>query len=163
MDGELAPKIFDSPENVIEVNEYTSRLLMSEILCSFFNVVHLGNSMIIYDLDYSSDDHESSDIMLALYISTCSCFMLAISLNIRYVIALKWRKAKHYVVGDETILSSGIWKDMIAETMISMIGPHFFLQSLVYRETNTDLGIEVEYRINHILCTVVWFKCYGIL
>lgn len=59
MDGEMAPKIFSSPENVIEVNEYTARLLMAEILCSFFNIVHLGNSMIIYDLDYKTDDHSN--------------------------------------------------------------------------------------------------------
>jgi len=43
--------IFDEKEHPITVNELTLRLLMIELLCSFFNILHLGNSIILYELD----------------------------------------------------------------------------------------------------------------
>lgn len=82
MGRDFCSSIFDDQEQPIAVNEYTLRLLVAEITCSIFNLIHLGNSIIIYELDYNDDGTMEGDVILALYISTCSCFILAIALNI---------------------------------------------------------------------------------
>lgn len=158
--------IFTEWEHPITVNELTLRLLMIELLCSFFNIVHLGNSIILYELDKDQQNQgkiDEGDIQIALYISTIACIFLAVAINIRYVIELKWRKAKHYVITTDNLYSSGTWKIMLIETIISLIGPHFFLDSISIDEYVQRWDVTITYKLNHLLCCVAWAKCYGIM
>ena len=135
-------------------------------MCSFINIICLGNSIIIYELDKENWNNETikeQDVNLALYISSFTCVILAISLNIWYFIELRWKKAKHYVIATETFFTSGTYKYMIIETIISLIGPHFFLKDVVIHEYVKWYDTHITYKLNHILCSAVWLKCYGIV
>ena len=52
---------------------------------------------------------------------------------------------------------------MIAETIISLIGPHFFLANVDIHEYVERYDAHITYKLNHILCSAVWLKCYGII
>ena len=83
-------------EDVTESNAYFTKLKVTEILCCFLTIVHLGNSIVIYELNYNGHDNETQ-----LYISTISIFYLIIMLNIRYYIEFKWMIAKKFISVDE--------------------------------------------------------------
>jgi hypothetical protein len=72
-------------EDVKESNAYFTKLKVTEILCCFLTIVHLVNSIVIYELDY-----KGYEVEMQLYISTFSIFYLIIMLNIRYLIQFKW-------------------------------------------------------------------------
>jgi len=83
-------------EDVTESNAYFTKLKVTEILCCFLTIVHLGNSIVIYELDYKNYDVETP-----LYISTISIFYLIIMLNVRYYIEFKWMVSKKFISCDE--------------------------------------------------------------
>lgn len=90
-------------EDVRESNAYFTKLKVTEILCCFLTIVHLGNSVVIYELDYLNDDGDmDDDIEIQLYISTMSIFILIIMLNVRYVIEFKWMIAKKFIAKYES-------------------------------------------------------------
>lgn len=64
-------------ENIFISNEYGIKLIAAENFQSFLTLLHVGNSIVIYEItsDANSDDMEQ-DIVLQLYISTFSCIFL---------------------------------------------------------------------------------------
>lgn len=83
-------------EDVTKSNAYYAKLKVTEILCWFLTIIHLCNSIVIYELDYKGYDNETN-----LYISTISIFYLIAMLNIRYYIQFKWMIAKKFINVEE--------------------------------------------------------------
>ena len=100
------------------------KLKAIELLNTFFTFMHLGNSIVIYEIDYQNEDGiYEEDILYNLWLSTFSCLCLLITLNYRYVIELRWKKAKTYITKHETLITTGVWKIMVIETILTGIGP----------------------------------------
>lgn len=157
-------KSADSWEDIRESNFYFMKLKGIELYNSFFTMVHLGNSVVIYEIDYINDDGQyDTDILYNLWLSTFTCLSLLITLNYRYVIYLKWNKSKTYITQHETLITTGMWKAMLIETIISAVGPQVFTQSLTYSEYNYDYDVDITYRLNNILCCFVWIKLYAVI
>lgn len=97
-EGMADEKSADSWEDIRESNFYFMKLKGIELYNSFFTMVHLGNSVVIYEIDYINDDGQyDTDILYNLWLSTFTCLSLLITLNYRYVIYLKWNKSKTYI------------------------------------------------------------------
>ncbi|CAI2367595.1 unnamed protein product [Moneuplotes crassus] len=155
-------KEFKSWEDVTKSNAYYAKLKVTEILCCFLTLIHLGNSIVIYELDYKGYDNEAN-----LYISTISIFYLIAMLNVRYYVQFKWMVAKNFINVDEgewaSFWNSNLWKYMIIESIITQIGPQVFLRGYKVNEYNYVYDVTIEYEVNNLLCCFVWIKCYAIL
>ena len=151
-------------EDVRLSNFYFTKLKAWELLWCFLTVVHLANSVVIYELDFNNDSGSlDDDIEIQLWISTVSIFFLIILLNIRYIIQYKWMKAKKYLDSLETFWASNIWKYMIIETIITQIGPQVFLKNFNYVEYNYVYDVTITYKLNSLLWCFVWIKTYAII
>jgi hypothetical protein len=91
------------------------------------------------------------DLILQLYVSTFSCLLLIFMLIIRYVLELKWMKAKKYIHRAETLVTTGMYKDMIVELIITTIGPQIFFKNVEYSEYVYDYNVTVVHPINNLL------------
>ena len=90
----------------------------------FFTFVHLGNSIVVYEISFiNKDGSYDGDILLNLWLSTFTCISLLVTLNYRYCIYLKWAKMKTYLIEAENLYTSGLFKYMIIESLITLIGP----------------------------------------
>lgn len=151
-------------EDITVSNAFFTKLKVAEILCWFLTIIHLGNSIVIYELNYENNDgHLDGDISIQLWISTFSIFYLIVMLNVRYVIQYKWMKAKKYIAKHDTFLSTDLWKYMLIESIITQIGPQIFLQNFQISEYNYTYDITFTYELNNLLWVFVWIKCYAIL
>ncbi|CAI2368307.1 unnamed protein product [Moneuplotes crassus] len=140
-------------ENIFISNEYGIKLLACENFQSFLTLLHVGNSIVIYEITSDSSNHEMDrDIVLQLYISTFSCILLICMLFIRYWLEVKWHKAKN--------LSANIWIPLAVELAITTVGPQVFLKDVTYSEYVYDYDISVTYPVNNLLCCFVWVKLY---
>jgi hypothetical protein len=112
----------------------------------------VGNSIVIYELLYQNDDGRmDQDITLQLYVSTLSCLLLICMLIIRYILELKWLKAKKYIHRAETLVTTGMIKPMIVELIITTVGPQIYLKDVNYSEYSYDYDVTVVYPINSLL------------
>lgn len=139
-------------------------MITCESFQSFLTFLHVGNSIVIYEITYSNEDGKmDEDITLQLYISTLSCLCLIVMLVIRYIIILKWLKSKKYIHKAETMFTTGIYKSMIVELIITTIGPQIFLKEMKYSEYVYTYDVTVVYPVNSLLCCFVWIKLYVII
>ena len=146
-------------ENISESNEYFHKIKAIEILASFWAILQLGNSIIIYEVSYNNTDGKDDGfIQQSLAVSTLTSIGLTVSIVLRHITHLKWKKSKLVALKDETIWSSGYWKLMVVEAFWSMLAPQYFFEGLVYRERNTDYNVTITYEINQILSCFVWVK-----
>jgi len=82
-------------ENISESNEYFHKIRAMEILASFWAILQLGNSIIIYEVSYHNEDGEQDGfIQQSLAVSTLTSMGLTVSIILRHIIHLKWRKSK---------------------------------------------------------------------
>lgn len=72
-------------------------------------------------------------------------------LIIRYYLELKWLKSKKYIHKAETLTTTGMFKPMILELIITTIGPQIFLKNATYNEYVYDYDFTVEYPVNNLL------------
>ena len=119
--------------------------------------------MVIYEISYADDGSMDEDVTIQLYISTFSCLSLIFMLIGRYILMLKWLKSKKYVHNAETLWSTGMYKTMIMELIITTIGPQIFFKNVTYSEYVYTYDITIVYPINSILCSFVWIKLYVII
>lgn len=148
-------------ENISESNEYFNKVKAIEILASFWAILQLGNSIIIYEVSYTNDNGEHDGFILqSLAVSTMTSIGLTISIVLRHMTHLKWKKSKNYCLKDETIWSSGYWKLMVAEAFWSLVAPQYFFEGLSYKEYNASYDVHLDYEVNQIMCCFVWIKCY---
>lgn len=140
-------------EDIRVSNEYRVKLIAWENYQSFLTIMHVGNSIVIYEIT-SDDRHEEfdQDIVLQLYISTFSCLVLIFMLILRYKLEEKWYKAKN--------MSTSIWKPMLVELFLTTMGPQIFLKDVTYSEYVYDYDITVTYPVNNLLWWFVWIKLY---
>ena len=68
---------------------------------------------------------------------------------------------KTYLIEAENLYTSGLYKYMIIESLITVIGPQVFTASLKYSEYNHDNDVTIEYNVNELLCCFVWIKLYA--
>ena len=152
----------DNWEDIRKSNFYFMKLKAIELLNTFFTFMHLGNSIVIYEIDYSNNDGEyDDDIYYNLWLSTFSCLCLLITLNYRYVVYLEWQKTKTYITKHETLITTGIYKNMILETILAAVGPQVFTHNFQYEEYNYDYDLYITYKLNNLLCCFVWIKVYA--
>ena len=80
----------------MESNMWYVKLVSLELLCMFFNMIQLGNSMVIYEVSYEDQfkNEKERHIFIALLISTMNAFALAVVLIIRNWIEYRWSKSK---------------------------------------------------------------------
>jgi hypothetical protein len=124
-----------------------------EILATFWTVLQLGNSIIVYEVSYNNVDGEDDNfIRQSLAVSTLTSLGYSVSIILRHINHLKWKKSKLYCLKDETIWSSGYWKLMVVEIIISLVAPQYFFDGLKVTEYNKDYEVDIEYEINTILC-----------
>lgn len=158
--------IDDGKEDIRESNEYGIKIVTCENFQSFLTVLHVGNSIVIYEITYENDfrgkDMEQ-DITLQLYISTFSCLYLIFMLIIRYNLLLKWYKSKRYIHSAETLVTTGFIWQMLTELVVTTIGPQIFLRNVKYTEHSYDYDVTIEYNLNDLLCCFVWVKLYVIV
>ena len=81
----------------------------------------------------------------------------------RYILMLKWLKSKKYVHNAETLWTTGMFKTMILELILTTIGPQIFLKDVTYTEYVYPYDVTITYPINSILCSFVWIKLYVII
>ena len=69
-------------EDIMESNTWYVKLVSVELLCMFFNMIQLGNSMVIYEVSFEDQfvNKKTRHIMIALIISTINAFALAAAL-----------------------------------------------------------------------------------
>lgn len=140
-------------ENVSDSNEYFQKVKAIEILASFWAFLQLGNSIIIYEVVYNNDDGKHDQfIKQLLAVSTMTSMGLTISIVLRHLTHLKWKRSKLYCLKDETIWSSGYWKLMIIEAFWSAVAPQYFFEGMSIEEYNKDYDMTIKYEINIILC-----------
>ena len=134
-------------------NEYRIKLIACENFQSFLTILHVGNSIVIYELTSSNNNKDmDQDIVLQLYISTFSLIFMIFMLLLRYNLEEKFYKAKN--------LSTEIWTPLFIELIITTIGPQIFLKDVTYSEYVYDYDITVTYPVNNLLCCFVWVKLY---
>ena len=151
-------------ENVSDSNEYFQKIKTIEILVSFWGHLQIGNSIIIYEvLTTNSDGSKDSFVKQSLAILTLTSIGLTISIFLRHIAHLKWKRSKLFWLKDETIWSSGYWKVMVIEAIFATIAPQFFLNNIVISEHIAKYDVIVEYEVNTVLCSFVWMKCYVIV
>lgn len=138
-----------SKEDIRISNEYRVKVIACEKFQSFLTILHVSNSIVIYEFYYNDEEDEADyDLEFQLYISTLSCLLLIFMLVIRYVLMLRWMKSKRYIHRGETLTTSGMVKPMIVELIITTIGPQIFLQHAKYSEYVYDYDYTVVYPIN---------------
>ena len=146
-------------ENISESNEYFHKVRAIEILASFWAILQLGNSIIIYEVSYNNEDGEHDGfIQQSLAVSTLTSMGLTVSIILRHITHLKWKRSKLYTLKGETIWSSGYWKLMLIEAFWSLVAPQYFFEGVEYNETNTDNDVKITYELNQIMCCFVWVK-----
>lgn len=119
---------------------------------SFLTLLHVGNSIVIYEITAdNSDGRMDQDVTLQLYVSTLSCLSLLFFLVARYLLELKWLKAKKYIHKAETLTTTGMIKPMIIELIITTIGPQIFFMDVNYSEYNYDYEVTIVYPVNNLL------------
>ncbi len=59
------------------------------------------------------------------------------------------------------MITTGMWKSMLIESLITAIGPQVFTGGYNYKEYNYDYDITITYKINDLLCCFVWIKLYA--
>jgi len=101
----------DIVESLNESNFYFKKIKVIELCNLFFTCLFLGNSIVIYELDYSNKKGRFDlDVEIQLWILLFNNFSLLVTLNYRYVIFLKWEKSKSYISKYETLYTTGYWK-----------------------------------------------------
>ena len=151
-------------ENVSDSNEYFQKVKTIEILVSFWGLLQIGNSIIIYEvLTTNSDGSKDSFAKQSLVISKLTSIGLTISIFLRHIAHLKRKRSKLFWLKDETIWSSGYWKVMVIEAIFATIASQFFLNNIVISERIAKYDVIVEYEVNIMLCSFVWMKCYVIV
>jgi len=151
-------------ENIRASNEYKNKLIAWENFQSFLTILHVGNSIVIYEITYNNENGKmDGDINLQLYVSTFSCLLLIAMLVIRYLLELKWLKAKKFIHKAETLQTTGMIKPMIFELIITTIGPQIFLKDVEYHEYVYDYDVTIIHPVNNLLCCFVWIKLYVII
>ena len=151
-------------ENVSDSNEYFQKVKTVEILVSFWGMLQIGNSIIICEVLNTIDDGNKDNFLKqSLAISTLTSIGLTISIFLRHITHLKWKRSKLYCLKDETIWSSGYWKIMIIEAIFTTIAPQFFFNNITVSEYISRYDVVVTYELNTILCSFVWMKCYVII
>jgi hypothetical protein len=139
-------------EDISESNEYFQKVIAIEILASFWAILQLGNSIIIYEVSYKNDDGEDDAFLLqSLGVSTLTSIGLTICIVLRHMTHLKWKKSKNYCLKDETIWSSGYWKLMVVEAIWSLVAPQYFFDFTNVEENNSDYDVEITYELNQIM------------
>ena len=133
-------------------------------MVSFWGLLQIGNSIIIYEvLTTNSDGSKDSFVKQSLAISTLTSIGLTISIFLRHIAHLKWKRSKLFWLKDETIWSSGYWKVMVIEAIFTTIAPQFFLNNIVISEYIAKYDVVVEYEVNTVLWWFVWMKCYVVV
>lgn len=151
-------------ENISNSNEYFQKVKAIEILASFWAFLQLGNSIIIYEVTYNNNDNDPKTIKEQLLaVSTLTSIGLTISIVLRHLTHLKWKRSKLYCLKDETIWSSGYWKLMIIEAIMSALAPQYFFEGYEIDEYVKNYDVTITYELNTLLCCSVWIKCYVIL
>ena len=134
-------------EDIRISNEYRLKVLVWEAFQSFLTILHVGNSIVIYEISYADDGSMDEDVTIQLYISTFSWLSLIFMLIGRYILMLKWLKSKMYVHNAETLWSTGMFKSMIGELIITTIGPQIFLKNVTYTEYVYTYDVTIVYPI----------------
>ena len=148
-------------ENISESNQFFQKVKAIEILATFWAFLQLGNSIIIYEVMYNNETGEHDQFIDQLLgVSGMTSIGLTITIVIRHLTHLKWKRSKLYCLKDETIWTSGYWKLMVIEAVWSAIAPQYFFEDLTISEYNKDYGVTLKYELNILLCCFVWIKCY---
>ena len=83
-------------ENISDSNEYFQKVRAIEILASFWAILQLFNSIIIYEVSYNDHGEHDGFIEQSLAVSTLTSCGLTVSIILRHITHLKWRKSKLY-------------------------------------------------------------------
>ena len=151
-------------ENVSDSNEFFQKVKTIEILVSFWGILQLGNSVIIYEVINSNNDGSKDNFLLqSLAVSSLTSLGLTLSIVLRHIAHLKWKRSKLNWLKDETIWSSGYWKMMVIEAIFSLIAPQTFFNNIFVSERIEKYNITVSYQINSILWGFVWLKWYQLV
>jgi len=146
----------------MESNMWYVKLVSIELLCMFFNMIQLGNSMVIYEVSYEDQflKKKTRHIFIALLISTINAFALGAALVFRNWIEYKWSKSKRLINPGDGLWETGYAKLMVIEGIIALQAPHVFLQGFEYKEFNSDYDVNYTYPINHLMTLLTWSKFY---
>lgn len=145
-------------------NEYFVKIKSVEYLSSFLTIANIWNCMILYEIDYNNHDGRYDKyVSQQLNLSTFFSITLTFLVNFRFYIELKWKKSENLVTQKDTLWTAGMVKWMVIETIISVISPHSIFKDITITENNTDFNIKIEYPLNHILCSFIFFKGYAVI
>jgi len=154
----------DANHDIGKSNEYFVKIKALEYLSSFLTIANIWNCMILYEIDYKNKDGEYDEYVdVQLTLSSFFSILLTILVNVRFYIELKWKKSKNSVTQKDTLWSAGMVKWMVIETIISLISPHSIFKGIEIEEENTDYDLTIRYPLNHILCSLIFFKSYAVI
>lgn len=97
-----------------------------------------------------------------VYETTCTIF-LVVSIFIRYDLWLQWAKTVEMYTQFDTLVNTGIWKNLSFEICLCVIAPYPFLDGLKYRENVLAYETSIEYEVNDILLYFSFCRFYLLL
>mmetsp|Transcript_8536 Transcript_8536/g.13177 ORF Transcript_8536/g.13177 Transcript_8536/m.13177 type:complete len:97 (+) Transcript_8536:665-955(+) len=90
-------------------------------------------SIILYELRIKELNTTFASDMVLIYNMFCT-ICLCISQYIRYDLWLTWSKSVNKFTEYDTLVTTGLWRSLLFEILISVIAPYPFLNGVIYSE-----------------------------
>ena len=87
-------------------------------------------------------------------------FLVTVALVIKYLKWLDWAKANRDICKYDNLYTTGLYKKLIAEILVNLISPYYFLHGYKYVEYVSAFDYNVEYEINTLLFAFSFVRLY---
>eukprot|EP01017_Pseudomicrothorax_dubius_P043011 TRINITY_DN7096_c0_g1_i9.p1 TRINITY_DN7096_c0_g1~~TRINITY_DN7096_c0_g1_i9.p1 ORF type:complete len:420 (-),score=80.24 TRINITY_DN7096_c0_g1_i9:81-1340(-) len=122
---------------------------MIEVACFVFTILTLGISIFQYEIEFQ-DLNDAHQLALLWIIFICTCLLISITV-IRYRTIVEFKKSRNLIHQKEGLRSTGLFKDMIFEILLTIPHPNPFLKGITFNMTALYVNIEYYHTLNELL------------